>query len=161
MGTAGTQAAPRAHPIDYGATMIRLIEAADTASDGTPPLSDVAEYAYAAITPPGHRLVHVAGACPLDPAGVTVPVGDAAGQALQCLRNLEQALAAAGASLTDVVKTTIYVASDRADLIAAWQAVRDALAPHRPPSTLLGVSLLGYQNQLVEIEAVAAVKPAG
>jgi hypothetical protein len=38
--------------------------------------------------------------------------------------------------------------------------VEDAFAPHRPPSTLLGVSLLGYPDQLVEIEAVAAAPPA-
>lgn len=138
--------------------MTRFLEAAQTAVGDRPPLSDVAEYAYAAVVPPGATLVHVAGACPLAPDGTTTPVGDVRGQAALCVTNLEQALAAAGASLTDVVKTTVYVASDsQDDLVAAWETIRDAIAPHRPPSTLLGVAALGYDDQLVEIEAVAAI----
>jgi len=35
--------------------------------------------------------------------------------------------------------------------------VRDARAAHDPPSTLLGVAVLGYANQLVEVDAVAAL----
>ena len=35
--------------------------------------------------------------------------------------------------------------------------VRDALAPHDPPSTLLGVAALGYTDQLVEVDAAAAL----
>ncbi|WP_229663203.1 RidA family protein [Microbacterium album] len=138
--------------------MTRFLEAAETAVDGKPSLSDVAEYAYVAITPPGRSLVHVAGACPLAPDGTTVAIGDVRGQAARCVENLVQSLAAAGAGLGDVVKTTVYVASaEQADLVAAWEVVRDAIAPHRPPSTLLGVAALGYDDQLVEIEAVAAV----
>lgn len=41
--------------------------------------------------------------------------------------------------------------------MAAWQVVRDSFADHDVPSTLLGVTVLGYDHQLVEIEAVAAV----
>ncbi len=47
------------------------------------------------------------------------------------------------------------VADERVQLVEAWDAVADAFAPARPPSTLLGVALLGYTEQLVEIEAVA------
>jgi enamine deaminase RidA (YjgF/YER057c/UK114 family) len=66
------------------------------------------------------------------------------------------ALRAAGAGLTDVVKTTVYVASSsRTDLVTAWQVVRDAFGDHDAPSTLLGVAVLGYPGQLVEVEAVA------
>ena len=62
--------------------------------------------------------------------------------------------------LGDVLKTTVYVASsDRADLVAAWNVVRAAFGDHDPPSTLLGVAVLGYPEQLVEVEAVA-VRPA-
>ncbi|MGC1214196.1 MAG: RidA family protein [Micromonospora sp.] len=123
-----------------------------------PQLSDVAEYAYAAgVTPPA-RLVFTAGACPLDAEGRTVAPGDPAAQARQVMANLTTALTAAGAGLTDVVKTTVYVAtSDRADLVAVWEVVRDAFGDHDPPSTLLGVAVLGYTDQLVEVEAVAAV----
>nr|WP_207786404.1 RidA family protein [Micromonospora globispora] len=124
-----------------------------------PQLSDVAEYAYAAgVTPPA-RLIFTAGACPLDAEGRTVAPGDPAAQARQVMANLATALAAAGAGLTDVVKTTVYVASsDRADLVAVWEVVRDAFGDHDPPSTLLGVAVLGYTDQLVEVEAVAAVR---
>jgi enamine deaminase RidA (YjgF/YER057c/UK114 family) len=67
-----------------------------------------------------------------------------------------RALAAAGADRTDVLKTTVYVASaDRTDLVAAWQEVRAGFGDHEPPSTLLGVTVLGYRDQLVELEAVA------
>ncbi|GAA4426939.1 RidA family protein [Georgenia halophila] len=137
--------------------MTRFLEAGETAVAGRPPLSDAAEYAYAAVSPPGTTFVHVAGACPLDPDGATTPVGDVAGQAAVAMANLEQSLAAAGCGLHDVVKTTIYVASSaQPDLVAAWTVVRDTFAPHRPPGTLLGVSVLGYDDQLVEIDAVAA-----
>lgn len=117
-----------------------------------------ADYAYAAIVGAGARLVFLAGACPLDAEGRTVAVGDYAAQASQCIETLRLALAAAGASLTDVVSTRVLVASTRqADLVAAWTVVRDAFGDHDVPSTLLGVTVLGYNDQLVEIEAVAAV----
>ena len=50
----------------------------------------------------------------------------------------------------------MYVAStDRGDLYAVWQVVHSAFGAHDAPSTLLGVAVLGYADQLVEIEAVA------
>jgi len=56
----------------------------------------------------------------------------------------------------DVLKTTVYVASDdRADLVRAWDVIAEAFGDARPPSTLLGVAMLGYAGQLVELEAVA------
>jgi len=55
-----------------------------------------------------------------------------------------------------VLKTTVFVAStQRADLVAAWEVVEAAFGDHDAPSTLLGVTVLGYPGQLVEIEAVA------
>lgn len=124
----------------------------------SPRLSSVAEYAYAAVVAGGSRLVFAAGACPLDADGVTVGVGDVRAQAEQVVANLRTSLADAGASLTDIVRTTVYVASSQQqDLVTAWEVVRDALAPHDPPSTLLGVAALGYNHQLVEVDAVAAL----
>ena len=114
-----------------------------------------APYAYASVAPPG-SLVFTAGACPIDEAGAVTDVGDYAAQARRTAANLAAALAAAGAGLADVLKTTVYVASaDQRDLVAVWEVVHAAFDPHDPPSTLLGVSVLGYSNQLVEIEAVA------
>jgi len=104
------------------------------------------------------RLVFTAGACPLDEAGEMVAVGDLAGQAEQVMLNLHLALQAAGARLEDVLKTTVYVAShDQEDLVTVWNIVRRHFADHDVPSTLLGVAVLGYRHQLVEVEAVAAL----
>jgi len=122
-------------------------------------LSDRAPYAYAAVAHDVTRLVFTAGACPLDENGDTVAPGDIASQALRCMANLVVALEAAGASLTDVVKTTVLVASDRqVDLVSAWDVVRAAFGSHDAPSTLVGVTRLGYNNQLVEVEAIAALR---
>ena len=119
-----------------------------------PTLTQEVPYAYAAVAPGG--TVYAAGACPLDEAGDVVAPGDVAAQAERVMRNLGQALHAAECGLVDVVKTTVYVASsDRADLVTAWNVVRAAFGDHDPPSTLLGVAVLGYPDQLVEVEAVA------
>jgi enamine deaminase RidA (YjgF/YER057c/UK114 family) len=116
-------------------------------------------YAYAAIAPDRARLVFTAGACPLDIDGQVVLLGDVSGQAEQVMVNLRAALQAAGAQLEDVVKTTIYVASaDREDLVAAWNVVRRHFGDRDAPSTLVGVSVLGYRHQLVEVEAIAALR---
>jgi enamine deaminase RidA (YjgF/YER057c/UK114 family) len=116
-------------------------------------------YAYAAVAPPG-ALVFTAGACPIDENDTIVGIGDVQAQARQTISNLEEALAAAGASLDDVLKTTVFVASgDTDDLTAAWDIVRAAFGDHDAPSTLLGVTALGYRGQLVEIEAVAVRGP--
>ncbi|TDB81374.1 RidA family protein [Actinomadura sp. KC216] len=121
-------------------------------------LSDVAEYAYAATAPAGSRLIFLAGACPLNEDGSTAAVGDYAGQAAKAVENLRTALADSGASLHDVISTRVLVASSRQpDLVAAWEVVRDSFGDHDVPSTLMGVTVLGYDDQLVEIEAIAAV----
>ncbi len=131
---------------------VSLVRAASL--DGTVP------YAYAAVTAPG-SLVFTAGACPLDEAGQVVAIGDVAGQAAVVVANLEVALAAAGAGLGDVAESTVYVASPRhEDLVAAWGVVRAAFGDHDAPSTLLGVTVLGFPDQLVEVEAVAVLPPA-
>lgn len=121
-------------------------------------LSDIAEYAYAATAPKDARPIFLAGSCPLDENGATVAVGDYAGQAAACVETMTRALAAAGATINDVISTRVLVAtSEQADLVTAWEVVRDAFGEHDVPSTLTGVTVLGYDNQLVELEAVAAV----
>lgn len=129
----------------------------------SPQLTDRAPYAYAAVASDVSRLIFSAGACPLDENGATAPVGDVTGQAELVIKNLTTALRAAGANLTDVVKTTVYVAShDRQDLLSAWEVVSQAFGDHDVPSPLLGVAVLGYPDQLVEVEAIAALRqPTG
>lgn len=122
-------------------------------------LSDAAQYAYAATVPADARLIFLAGSCPLNKDGSTAGVGDFAAQAAKCIENMSIALAEAGAELADVVSTRVLVASTKqSDLVAAWEVVRDSFGDHDAPSTLLGVTVLGYDNQLVEIEAIAAVR---
>lgn len=121
-------------------------------------LSDVAQYSYASTACAEARLVFPAGACPLDAGGRIVGAGDYAVQAARCVENLQLALDAAGARLEDVAYTRVLVASTRRhDLVTAWDVVRAAFADHDVPSTLMGVTVLGYDDQLVEVEAVAAV----
>lgn len=121
-------------------------------------LAQSVDYAYAAEAQAPVRTIWTAGACPLDPDGRTVAPGNYAEQAHQALRNLTTVLEGVGASLPDFVKTTVYVASTRQeDLVEVWQVVRDHLGDHDAPSTLLGVTVLGYDDQLVEVEAVAVV----
>ena len=123
---------------------VRLVRAPDLAT---------APYAYAAVV---DQLVFTAGACPLDDQGVVVAPGDFERQAHEVMRNLTVALEAAGSGLQHVAKSTVYVASaDRADLGAVWNVVRSYFGDHDAPSTLLGVAVLGYTDQLVEVEAVA------
>jgi enamine deaminase RidA (YjgF/YER057c/UK114 family) len=118
-----------------------------------------APYAYAAAAP-GTGVIFTAGACPLDERGHVVAPGDIAGQMRQAVSNLQVALEESGARLSDVLKTTVFVhSSRREDLVAAWNVVAAAFGDHDAPSTLLGVAALGYEGQLVEIEAVAYVSP--
>jgi enamine deaminase RidA (YjgF/YER057c/UK114 family) len=113
-------------------------------------------YAHVVVAT-GTRLVTTAGAVPLDDEGNLVGSGDVRAQTRQTLHNLMRQLAAAGADGEDVLKTTVYVAStDRADLVACWEEIQ--LSPlAAAASTLLGVALLGYTGQLVEIEAIAVL----
>ena len=126
-----------------------------------PELYDGVPYSYVAVAPEGGT-VYTAGACPLDAEGAIVGPGDVGAQTRQTLDNLLVALRAAGCGLEDVVKTTVYVASsDHADLVAAWEVVEAEFGRDGPPGTLLGVSVLGFTGQLVEIEAVALQPAAG
>lgn len=121
-------------------------------------LSSSAQYAYAATAPGNARLIFLAGSCPLNLDGTTAGIGDYEAQAAKCIENMNIALAEAGASITDVISTRILVASSsRKDLVSVWNVVREAFGTHEAPSTLLGTTVLGYEHQLVEIEAVAAV----
>ena len=121
-------------------------------------LSDAAEYAYAATAPADARLIFLAGSCPLNEDGTTAGKSDYAVQAAKCIENMNTALAEAGATIEDVISTRVLVAStEQADLVTAWEVVRDAFGSHDVPSTLMGVTVLGYDDQLVEIEATAAV----
>jgi enamine deaminase RidA (YjgF/YER057c/UK114 family) len=106
----------------------------------------------------GSRLITTAGAVPLDAEGNLVGSGDLLVQVRQTLENLVLALEAVGARAQDVIKITVYVvAAERADLGSVWNAVQQSDIAGTA-STLLGVSMLALEGQLVEIEAIAVLE---
>lgn len=116
---------------------------------------------------PGYRYakaigeqLHVAGQVPQNAHGVIVGAGEPKVQAAQCLSNLKRLLSCHGFGEVDIQRLTIYVVGPQESLGAAWTAVRDHFSGQVPPSTLLGVALLGYPEQLVEIDAIV-IKTSG
>lgn len=125
-----------------------------------PALAPTPGHSHVAVAS-GGRLVFTAGGVPLDGEGNLVGPGDLAAQTRQVLDNLSLALQEAGATEDDVLKTTVYVvARERNDLAVVWGIVQES-GVAAAASTLLGVSLLGYEGQLVEIEAVAVAGGRG
>jgi enamine deaminase RidA (YjgF/YER057c/UK114 family) len=122
-----------------------------------PGLSQPPGYSHVVVAS-GRRLVTTAGAVPLDAEGNLVGAGDLLVQARQTLENLALALEAVGARGQDVIKVTVYVvAGGRADLGSVWNAVQES-GVAGTASTLLGVSMLALEGQLVEIEAIAVLE---
>lgn len=116
-------------------------------------------YSHVTITSAG-RLAHLAGQCPLDLSGRVVGPGDYDAQTDQVIANCLAVLAAAGAKPAEVVRSVIYVASaDSAVLAGVWdRLMASELAPaFSTASTLLGVTVLGFAGQLVEIDLTAAL----
>lgn len=101
--------------------------------------------------------IHVAGTTGLDESGQVVAPGDAYAQTVQALKNIESALAKAGAGLANVVRTRIFVTN-----MDDWQKVGEAHGTFfreiRPANTLVEVSRLISPDMLVEIEADAILE---
>lgn len=111
------------------------------------------------VTATGGTTIWISGQVALDEAGNLVGRGDLAAQTTQVFENLKCALAAAGASFQDVVKTNYYVVDYRPEQVTTIREVRSRyVSADKPPaSTLVGVAALAYEGLLIEIEAVAVV----
>jgi enamine deaminase RidA (YjgF/YER057c/UK114 family) len=113
-------------------------------------LSKTAKYRYAQRV--GNQLF-VSGQVPLGTDGELVGANNASSQATQCLRNLELLLSVHNFSITDIRQLVVYVVGEQIQLHEAWLAVANWFSDEVPPATLLGVARLGYDGQLVEVDA--------
>lgn len=105
-----------------------------------------------------HATVYVGGQNAVDAAGNIVGKGDVAAQAAQVARNLQTALAAAGARLEHVVKWNVYVVQGQ-PIGPAMGAFQEVLGrPADPPAiSVLFVAGLAHPDFLLEMDAVAVV----
>jgi len=116
-------------------------------------------FSHVAIVPAGATTIYLGGQNGVDETGAVVS-DDVAEQSARALDNAAVALAAAGASLADVIQWTVLVVAD-ADLGAAYRAIAPRLAGRGAPPlvTAARVAGLGVPGALIEVSAVAAVIP--
>jgi 2-iminobutanoate/2-iminopropanoate deaminase len=101
-------------------------------------------------------MIFVSGQLARDDNGTQVGVGSMLEQTRQCLRNIEKSLVAAGATLDDVVWTTVYT-TDMREFKQIVAAREEFFKSSLPTSTMVEVNHLSEPGLMVEIQAIAAL----
>lgn len=111
------------------------------------------------VSTTGGKMVHISGQVSINERGEVVGRGDMKAQTEQAFHNISLALAAVGATFSDVVKTSLFVVGLKPEHVPIIREVRSRYvsAEHPPASTLVGVSALVGPDWLIEIEAVAVI----
>jgi len=121
-----------------------------------PELSKPTGYTHVVEVTGPNRTIYISGQIAFDKDGKVVGAGDMKAQAEQVFKNLQAALAAAGAKFSDVVKMNSYITD-----MSKVQAVRDVRAKYfadtTPASTFVQVAGLVRPELLLEIEVIAVV----
>ena len=129
-----------------------------TARFGSADLHD-GGFSYGARVPAGGLIV-TAGLSPLDADGAIVGPGDPVAQVRRTVECLDVLLVEQGAQRSQIAKLTVYVATSDADVLGrVWHAL-DAAFAETPPAIVVGVTVLPYPGQLVELDAVIAGDPS-
>ena len=120
------------------------------ATEGAP--AAIGPYSQAVAAGP---VLFCSGQIALDPATGEMIVGNVTTQTRQVLANLEAVLNAAGSSLSQIAKTTVYV-TDLADFATVNAVYAEVFGDHKPARATVEVSALP-KGALVEIDAIAAI----
>jgi len=136
--------------------LVPVIAMAQVKRTNPPTLSKPTGYTHIVEVTGPTKIVYISGQIALDKDGKAIGEGDMKAQAEQVFKNLEAALAAAGAKFTDVVKMNTFITDmDKAP------AVREVRARYfgetTPASTLVQVVKLARPELMLEIEVIAAV----
>jgi enamine deaminase RidA (YjgF/YER057c/UK114 family) len=111
------------------------------------------------VTATTGKTVYISGQVSVNECGEVVGKGDLRAQTVQTFENLKHALAAAGATFRDVVKSNLYVVGLKVEHVPIIREVRARYfsSEHPPASTLVGVAALVGADWLIEIEVTAVV----
>ena len=136
--------------------LVPVLAMAQVKRTNPPALSAPTGYTHVVEVTGPNRTIYISGQIAFDKDGKVVGAGDMKAQAEQVFKNLETALAAAGAKFSDVVKMNSYITD-----MSKVQAVRDVRAIYfkdaTPASTFVEVKGLVRPELLLEIEVVAVV----